>query len=260
MPLLFHLMAQPFADCEWYRCVLTEKTANGFNMKFIDYGNSAVLTNAHILPLSRDLLNHSPMAYACQLAGMYSVLVSIYFRCYIIYFMYIIIYYYNINWSVSFLLLLYLFCYSLCFSAVLFRYISLLFRPCNLASLLERFDTKLVISRWLGAGHSSGGEAPICKGLDHPIDPAQQMHLQYGLFSVSTSGPQLVHQRLWYVLSCVKVLTTFDGSLLDNVIFLQESFQPRMNLGQGLPQLASRRLLLIICANSKRLNPMHPLN
>ena len=32
--------------------------------------------------------------------------------------------------------------------------------------------------------------------LDHPawrIDPAWQMHLQFGLFSVPTSGPQLVH-------------------------------------------------------------------
>ena len=29
------------------------------------------------------------------------------------------------------------------------------------------------------------------------------MHLQFGLFSILTSGPQLVYQRLWYVLSCL---------------------------------------------------------
>ena len=28
------------------------------------------------------------------------------------------------------------------------------------------------------------------------------VHLQFVLFSVLTSGSQLVHQRLWYVLSC----------------------------------------------------------
>ena len=35
------------------------------------------------------------------------------------------------------------------------------------------------------------------------IDPAWKMHFQFGLFSIPTSGPQLVHQRLWYVLSCL---------------------------------------------------------
>ena len=38
-----------------------------------------------------------------------------------------------------------------------------------------------------------------CIGFDHMINLAQQMHLQFGLFSTSSSGPQLVHQRLWYV-------------------------------------------------------------
>ena len=45
--------------------------------------------------------------------------------------------------------------------------------------------------------------APTSEGFNHPIDPAQRMHLQFGLFSIQTSGPQLVHQRLWYVLSCM---------------------------------------------------------
>ena len=49
------------------------------------------------------------------------------------------------------------------------------------------------------SGRSSGGGALCCKGLDPPtwwIDPAWWMHLQFGLFSIPTSGLQLVHQRL----------------------------------------------------------------
>ena len=55
----------------------------------------------------------------------------------------------------------------------------------------------------LGVGRSSGGRSLSCKGLDPPawrIDPVWRMHLQFGLFCVPTSGTQLVHQRLWYVL------------------------------------------------------------
>ena len=50
-----------------------------------------------------------------------------------------------------------------------------------------------------GAGCSSGSRALSCKGLDPPawwFDPAWRMHLQFVLFSVPTSGPQLIHQRL----------------------------------------------------------------
>ena len=47
-----------------------------------------------------------------------------------------------------------------------------------------------------GAGHSSVGRALACKGWDHVIDPAWCVHLQLGIFSVPTSGPQLVHQSL----------------------------------------------------------------
>ena len=54
---------------------------------------------------------------------------------------------------------------------------------------------------WGLAGRSSGGRVFICEGFNHPIDPAQWTHLQFVLFSVPASGPQLVHQRLWYVLS-----------------------------------------------------------
>ena len=53
-----------------------------------------------------------------------------------------------------------------------------------------------------GAVCSSGGRALACKGWDHPTEPAWQVYLQFGLFSVPTSG-KLVHQRLWYVQSCL---------------------------------------------------------
>ena len=32
---------------------------------------------------------------------------------------------------------------------------------------------------------------PTSEGFDHLIDPPQWMHLQFGLFSILTSGPQL---------------------------------------------------------------------
>ena len=57
-----------------------------------------------------------------------------------------------------------------------------------------------------GAGRSLGGRALSCKSLDPPawrIDPAWWVHLQFGLFSIQTNGPHLVHQRMWYVLSCL---------------------------------------------------------
>ena len=41
----------------------------------------------------------------------------------------------------------------------------------------------------LGAGHSSGGRARACKLWDHPIEPAWRVHLQFGPFSIPTSGP-----------------------------------------------------------------------
>ena len=52
---------------------------------------------------------------------------------------------------------------------------------------------------YLIIGPISCGRALSCKGFDPPvwwIDPAWQMHLQFGLFSIQTGGPQLVHQRL----------------------------------------------------------------
>ena len=59
---------------------------------------------------------------------------------------------------------------------------------------------------YIRAGRSSGGRALSCKGLEPPaswINPAWQKLLWFWLFSVPTSGLQLVHQRLCYVLSCL---------------------------------------------------------
>ena len=42
-----------------------------------------------------------------------------------------------------------------------------------------------------------------CEPVGRRIDPSQWTHLQFELLSVPTSGPQLVHQRPWYVLSCL---------------------------------------------------------
>ena len=47
-----------------------------------------------------------------------------------------------------------------------------------------------------GVGRSSGDRVSTDDGFDHPIDPAQWMHLQFRLFPIPTSGPQLVYQRL----------------------------------------------------------------
>ena len=61
--------------------------------------------------------------------------------------------------------------------------------------------THTIIMSGEGAGHSSGGKAPIRAGFDYPIDSTQWVHSQLGIFSVPTSGSELVPQRLWYMLS-----------------------------------------------------------
>ena len=65
-----------------------------------------------------------------------------------------------------------------------------------------------------GAECGQGGRVSTCEGLDHPIDPAQWNHSQIELFSVPIIGPQLVHQRQWYVLSVLSVGTCIYKSLL----------------------------------------------
>ena len=55
----------------------------------------------------------------------------------------------------------------------------------------------------VGAGCSSVDSVPAFEAVGRRIDPSQWAQLQFGLFSVPTSGPQLVYQRLWYVLFCL---------------------------------------------------------
>ena len=59
------------------------------------------------------------------------------------------------------------------------------------------------ISRAIGAGCSSVDSVPAFEAVGRRIDPSQWTQLQFGLFSVPTSGPQLVYQRPWYVLFCL---------------------------------------------------------
>ena len=54
-----------------------------------------------------------------------------------------------------------------------------------------------------GAGCSSVDSVPAFEAVGRRIDPSQWAQLQFGLFSVPTSGPQLVYQRPWYVLFCL---------------------------------------------------------
>ena len=44
---------------------------------------------------------------------------------------------------------------------------------------------------------------PAFEAVGRRINPSQWTQLQFGLFSVPTSGPQLVYQRPWYVLFCL---------------------------------------------------------
>ena len=55
-----------------------------------------------------------------------------------------------------------------------------------------------VICSQCGAGHSSGGRAHSCEGLDHQIDSAPRC-----ICSLHYFGPVVDHQRLWYVVSCL---------------------------------------------------------
>ena len=52
-------------------------------------------------------------------------------------------------------------------------------------------------------GCSSVDSVPAFEAVGRRIDPSQWTQLQFGLFSVPTSGPQLVYQRPWYVLFCL---------------------------------------------------------
>ena len=70
-------------------------------------------------------------------------------------------------------------------------------------SLVCVFLTGFIIRSTTGAGCSSVDSVPAFEAVGCRIDPSQWTQLQFGLFSVPTSGPQLVYQRPWYVLFCL---------------------------------------------------------
>ena len=65
------------------------------------------------------------------------------------------------------------------------------------------FDVIQTFKTCMGAGCSSVDSVPAFEAVGCQIDPSQWTQLQFGLFSVPTSGPQLVYQRPWYVLFCL---------------------------------------------------------
>ena len=65
-----------------------------------------------------------------------------------------------------------------------------------------------------GAGCSSVDSVPAFEAVGRRIDPSQWTQLQFGLFSVPTSGPQLVYQRPWYVLHIKDPLLHIEKSSL----------------------------------------------
>ena len=101
-----------------------------------------------------------------------------------------------------------------------------------------------------GAGRSSGSRALCSKDLD---PPAWRMHLQFGLFFVPISGPQLVHQRLRYVVLCLTPLVVpyFDYG---DIIFLW-GITVRLHKLQRLQNRALR-----ICHGKSKLFPTQELH
>ena len=82
-------------------------------------------------------------------------------------------------------------------------YLSLSLSVCP-SALISRTDVNLfILYKTQGAGCSSVDSVPPFEAVGRRIDPSQWTQLQFGLFSVPTSGPQLVYQRPWYVLFCL---------------------------------------------------------
>ena len=65
------------------------------------------------------------------------------------------------------------------------------------------YVVKQSLNHFKGAGCSSVDSVPAFEAVGRRIDPSQWTQPQFGLFSVPTSGPQLVYQRPWYVLFCL---------------------------------------------------------
>ena len=70
-------------------------------------------------------------------------------------------------------------------------------------NVTEIIVSSLCLSRIEVAGRSSVDSVPAFEAVGRRIDPSQWTQLQFGLFSVPTSGPQLVYQSPWYVLFCL---------------------------------------------------------
>ena len=68
---------------------------------------------------------------------------------------------------------------------------------------IQIYITQMCIHSHMGAGCSSVDSVPAFEVVGRRIDPSQSTQLQFGLFSVPTSGPQLVYQRPRYVLFCL---------------------------------------------------------
>ena len=93
-----------------------------------------------------------------------------------------------------------------CLYIYIYIYVWLYTHPCRYIYIYIYATSWTLELIYKGTASSSGSRTLCCKGLDPPtwwIDPAWLMHLKFGLLSVSTSGPQLVPQRLWYIMSCL---------------------------------------------------------
>ena len=88
---------------------------------------------------------------------------------------------------------------------ILYIYICSLYMSRTTPNLRVTVNMTVVTDMAQNHHHSrrSGGRALACISWDHLIESGWWVHLQFGLFSVPTSGPQLVYQRLWCVLSCL---------------------------------------------------------
>ena len=73
----------------------------------------------------------------------------------------------------------------------------------SLVSWLACLNHSVDVSIPFRAGCSSVDSVPAFEAVGRRIDPSQWTQVQFGLFSVPTSGPQLVYQRPWYVLFCL---------------------------------------------------------
>lgn len=65
-PLSFFL-----ADGEFYRAVVTGKEGEGYQVTYLDFGDSATVDHTALRPFSANLLHDAPYSFQCTLAGMF---------------------------------------------------------------------------------------------------------------------------------------------------------------------------------------------